>query len=64
MKTALLTSCLLLQGCMTITASKTLVVTPEPSETRIAVTASAVTNCKNFILFTHCTLNIAMDRAR
>lgn len=55
---------LMLHGCMTITASKSLVVSPEPGETKIVVTGNATTHCQDYFFFSRCTLTIEMQRAR
>ena len=54
----------LLSGCMTISVSKSLVVTPQPGETKIVVTGNAVTHCQDYFLFFRCTLNIEMEQAK
>lgn len=60
----LLLPVLLLSGCMTITASKSLVVTPKPTDTTIVVTGNAVSRCQHYVLFFRCTLNIEMQQAK
>lgn len=51
-----------LSGCISLTASKSLIVTPEPGETKIAVTANAVTRCKDYFIFYRCTLNLDLKQ--
>jgi hypothetical protein len=54
----------LLSGCMTITASKSMVVEPQPGETKIPVTANAVTHCRHYVVIYRCTLNVDIERAK
>lgn len=58
------TTVLLLSGCMTITANKSLIVTPQPGEAKIVVTGNAVTNCKDYVFFFRCTLNLEMHQVK
>ena len=63
-KLGLIAACALLQACTTITASKSLVVAPEPGETKIVVTSNATTHCQDYIIFFRCTLKVELERAK
>lgn len=60
----ILALCAGLQACTTISASKTIMVTPEAGETKIPVVANAVSRCGNFVVFFRCTLTVELDRAK
>lgn len=49
----------LLQGCVTVGASKTLVVPISPEQKNIFVTSNATVHCQDFLIFFRC--NIAVD---
>jgi hypothetical protein len=49
---------------MTLNDSKSILVTPEPGETKIPVTAYAQSRCISFIVFFHCSLQVRAERAR
>ncbi len=51
-------------GCMTMTKTESLVVVPRDGETRIAVTSTAVVRCRDYVLFSQCTLSLEMARHR
>ena len=50
----------LLSGCMTINADKSVVV--EPSDKTVVVTAHPVAHCQDWVLVEHCTLNVTLDK--
>lgn len=61
---AILAACVCMQGCTTISAAKTIIVTPEAGETKIPVTANAVSRCGNFVVFWRCTITVEIERAK
>jgi hypothetical protein len=55
---------IILSGCMTLSASKAYIVTPQPGETKIVVKADAVVTCQDYFFFQRCTLNLEMQQVR
>jgi PBP1b-binding outer membrane lipoprotein LpoB len=61
---ALITALLFLQGCMTITATKSLSIKPQPDEKIVLVQADAVTQCTDYFFFFRCTLNVDVKQVK
>ena len=54
----------LLVGCVTVRDSKSLVITPEPGASKIAVTANATARCQDFFFVMSCTLALDVKEAK
>jgi hypothetical protein len=53
-----------LQGCLTVTDSKSLIIKPEPGETAIAVTSKATVRCQDFFFVISCQLELDLKQVK
>jgi hypothetical protein len=51
-------------ACLTITNTKTIVIKPDPGETKIVVTAKAKTHCQDYLLFEYCSLDVDLHEVK
>lgn len=61
---ALLLAAPLLSGCVTVRNSKALVLTPQPGQSEMAVTADATARCYDVFLLMWCNLKLNMQQAK
>lgn len=54
---------LLFQGCVTVTDSKVLVITPRAGESKIVVSSKATAKCYDFVVL-WCRLYLEMEQVR
>ena len=64
MRLLVLSAILLLQGCVTVTDSKSLVIKPQPGETNIVVTSKARAECRDFFFILTCQLYLDITQAK
>ena len=54
----------LLEGCVTVNASKSLVITPQPGATKVAVTSNAVAHCYDVFWIMWCKLELDLQESK
>lgn len=55
---------IMISGCVTVQDSKSLIITPAPGETKIAVTSKAKAHCQDFFFIMSCKLELSLEQTK